>query len=89
MGGTGSIGETGFDLRLLIDQPKAGVIDNRLRIEIRRSRFVIADLTHHNHGAYWEAGIGEGLGIPVIYTCRRDVLIGESNEMIHFDTRNN
>lgn len=83
-----AIADTGFELRLLIDRPEAGVIDNRLRVQIRRSRFVIADLTHHNRGAYWEAGFGEGLGIPVIYTCRQDVLSEEGDEKVHFDTRN-
>jgi hypothetical protein len=60
---------TGFELRVLSDVPKAGLIDDRLRVEIRRSRFLIADLTHRNPGAYWEAGFGEGLGKEVIYTC--------------------
>lgn len=83
-----AIAQTGFELRLLVDKPEAGIIDNRLRVEIRRSRFVIADLTHHNRGAYWEAGFGEGLGIPVIYTCRQDVLGEEGEEKVHFDTRN-
>jgi len=36
---------------------------------IRTARFVIADLTHDNNGAYFEAGFAEGLGLPVIYTC--------------------
>ncbi len=71
----------GFDLRRLDDEPEAGLIDDRLRVEIRRSRFLIADLSHGNRGAYWEAGFAEGVGLPVIYTCRRDVF----ND-IHFDT---
>lgn len=83
-----AVAQTGFELRLLVDKPEAGIIDNRLRVEIRRSRFVIADLTHHNNGAYWEAGFGEGLGLPVIYTCREDVLAEKENKKVHFDTRN-
>lgn len=82
-----AIEETGFELRLLSDEPEAGLIDNRLRVEIRRSRLLIADLSHHNNGAYWEAGFAEGLGIPVIYTCKKSVLEDE-NQKIHFDTRN-
>ena len=42
---------------------------------------LISDLTHHNNGAYWEAGYAEGLGKPVIYTCREDVM-----KDTHFDT---
>jgi len=33
----------------------------RMRLEIRRSRFAVVDLTHGNRGAYWEAGFAEGL----------------------------
>jgi hypothetical protein len=61
---------TGFELRLLTDGQPAGLIDDRLRVTSRTARFVIADLTHANNGAYWEAGFAEGLGRPVIYTCR-------------------
>jgi nucleoside 2-deoxyribosyltransferase len=63
------VAATGFILRRLDDEPKAGLIDDRMRAEIQASRFVIVDLTHMNRGAYWEAGYAEGLGKPVIYTC--------------------
>jgi len=76
---------TGFDLKRLDDGQPAGLIDDRLRVEIRKSRFLIADLTHQNRGAYWEAGYAEGLGKPVIYTCRKDVF-GNKAEGTHFDT---
>ena len=74
---------TGFDLKRLDEGQPAGLIDDRLRVEIRQARFLIADLTHHNKGAYWEAGYAEGLGKPVIYTCRRDAF---NNDGTHFDT---
>jgi len=63
----------GFDLQRLDDGQPAGLIDDQLRLRIRQARFLVCDLTHGNRGAYWEAGYAEGLGIPVIYTCRRDV----------------
>lgn len=73
----------GFDLFKLDDVPKAGLIDDRLRVEIQASDFVVADLSHDNLGAYWEAGYAEGLGKPVIYTCER----GKFEETkTHFDT---
>lgn len=75
--------QTGFDLYKLDDKPKAGLIDDRMRVEIRTSRFLIADLTHENAGAYWEAGFAEGLGKPVIYTCEKDKF---SKDKTHFDT---
>ncbi|MCY3903538.1 MAG: hypothetical protein OXF76_10285 [Caldilineaceae bacterium] len=61
-------------------------IDDQIIAEIRRSRFLIADMTHGDEGArgsvYFEAGFALGLGIPVIYTCRSDMY-----DCLHFDTR--
>jgi hypothetical protein len=76
---------TGFDLVRLDDEPRAGLIDDRLRVEIRRSRILIADLTHTNPGAYWESGFAEGLGLPVIYTCRKKEW-DDPKTKPHFDT---
>lgn len=76
---------TGFDLKRVDEGQPAGLIDDRLRVEIRQSRFLIADLTHQNRGAYWEAGFAEGLGKPVIYTCRKDVFEDKAKGT-HFDT---
>jgi len=78
-----AVKQTGFDLFLLYERPKAGLIDNRLRVEIQTSRFLIADLTHKNPGAYWEAGYAEGLGKPVIYTCEQKKF---KKFKTHFDT---
>lgn len=72
---------TGFELRRVIDSQGAGLIDDQIRVGIRRSRLVICELAGHNQGAYWEAGFAEGIGIPVIYTCREDEF-----SKIHFDT---
>jgi hypothetical protein len=78
-----SLKQTGYELRKLEEQLKAGLIDDQLRVEIRRSRFVIVDLTHGNQGAYWEAGYAEGLGKPVIYLCQKKVF---DEKKTHFDT---
>ena len=78
-----AVKQTGFELFKLVDRPKAGLIDDRLRVEIQTSRFLIADLTHENAGAYWEAGYAEGLGKPVIYTCEKDKF---EEQKTHFDT---
>lgn len=77
-----AIQQTGFTLKLLDDEPRAGLIDDLLRVAIQEARFMISDLTHDNSGAYWEAGYAEGLRKPVIYTCRRDVF----ERGTHFDT---
>jgi len=84
-----AVAHAGFELRLLTDGQPAGLIDDQLRVRLRMSRFVIADLSHHNNGAYWEAGFAEGLGRPVIYTCRKDVWDARDDQgksKVHFDT---
>ena len=79
------VAATGFDLKRVDEGQPAGLIDDRLRVEIRQCRFLIADLTHENRGAYWEAGFAEGLGKPVVYTCRKDVFEDKAKGT-HFDT---
>jgi hypothetical protein len=74
---------TDFELRILTDGQPAGLIDDQLRVALRTVRFVIADLTHGSNGAYWEAGFAEGLGRPVIYTCRKEEWGANKS---HFDT---
>ena len=83
-----AVAATGFELRTVAgDHKTAGSIDNRMRVEIRTSRFLVCDLTHGNRGAYWEAGFAEGLGRPVFYVCRRDVLEDRKHiDHPHFDT---
>jgi hypothetical protein len=73
----------GFELRLLTDRQGAGLIDNQLSVAIRACRFLVADLTHGNQGAYWEAGFAHGLGKRVIYTCEASQFDGTKR---HFDT---
>jgi hypothetical protein len=78
-----AVARAGFELRRIIDRPSAGLIDNRLRAEIRKSRFLVCELTRANAGAYWEAGFAEGLSRPVVYTCQSTFFKSEGT---HFDT---
>jgi len=73
----------GFTLRPLNEGQGAGLIDNQIRAAIRSARFVVADLTHDNNGAYFEAGFAEGIGVPVIYTCEAKRFAAKKT---HFDT---
>lgn len=57
-------------------------ICDRILADIRRSSLLIADVTQHKQGVYFEAGFALGLGIPVIWCCRSSDL-GNA----HFDTR--
>ena len=74
---------TGYGLVDMRDVSTAGIIDNIMRMRIKEARFVIADLTHDNNGAYWEAGYAEGLGKPVIYICEQEKF---DKKKSHFDT---
>jgi hypothetical protein len=47
-------------------------INDEIIAQIRRSRFMVCDLTGYRGGVYFEAGFAYGLGLEVIYTCRKD-----------------
>ena len=49
--------------------------------EIKNSRFVVAELSQHNNGAYYEAGYALGLGKEVIHICSEK----ELKSKLHFD----
>ena len=72
----------GFTLDKLDERPKAGLIDNRLRVDIQTLRFVVVELTNDNNGAYWEGGFAEGLGKPVFYSCEKSYF---NRKRTHFD----
>jgi hypothetical protein len=78
-----TVDATGFRLERLDTNPKPGLIDTRMEVEIRAARFMIADLTHGSYGAYWEAGFAAGLGKPVFYTCEKEYFGANGS---HFDT---
>lgn len=50
--------------------------------EIKKAEFIIADLTGHRNGVYYEAGFAKGLGKEVIFTCNADDF-----ENSHFDVK--
>ena len=80
------IEDAGYKALRIDRKEHANKIDDEIIAEIRRSRFIIADFTHGCGGArggvYYEAGFAYGLGLRVIFTCRKDVF-----EKVHFDTR--
>jgi hypothetical protein len=57
-------------------------IDDEIIAQLRRSKFLVADLTEQNNGAYFEAGFMLGLGRTVIWICDKSDL-----QNVHFDTR--
>jgi nucleoside 2-deoxyribosyltransferase len=66
-----------------IDQHEhANRIDDEIIVQIKRSKFVVADFTGQRHGVYFEAGFALALGLRVIWTVRADELGN-----VHFDNR--
>lgn len=55
---------------------------DKVRYDIRRAPFVVADFTNHNRGVYYEAGLAAGHGIEVIHCCPDPEF-----EEAHFDIR--
>jgi hypothetical protein len=47
-------------------------LDDEILAEIRRSKFLVADLTGHRQSVYLELGFALGLGMRAFRTCRAD-----------------
>jgi len=60
-----------------------GVVDE-IMAKINSAKFVVADLTEHKHGVYFEAGYAMARGVPVIFTVRD---ADEETKKIHFDVK--
>ena len=81
-----AIRDAGF-VPMRIDEKKdANRIDDDIIAEIKKSHFVVADMTHGTDGVrgsvYYEAGFAHGHELDVIYCCRQDCIDG-----LPFDTR--
>ena len=83
-----AIENSGYEPFKINEKPDVDKIDDEIIEEIRRSRFLVADFTHGAKGArggvYYEAGFAYGLGLPVVRSCRKDII--DKNEL-HFDVR--
>jgi len=89
-----AIRDSGFTPLRIDKKEHSNKIDDEIIAEIRKSRFLVADFTcgvlsieGETHtiprgGVYYEAGFAQGLGIPVIWCCRKDQI-----STVHFDTR--
>jgi hypothetical protein len=75
-----AVEESGFiPIPVNVREYNGDVVD-QIIVEIRKSRFVIADTTGHRGGVYFEAGFAKGLGLEVIFSCKK----GEFDKS-HFD----
>ncbi len=78
-----AITECGFMPRIMDEIEHNHQIVPEMLYEIRQARFVIAELTGHNNGAYYEAGYALGNGKEVIHLCNAD----KFSEDGHFDVK--
>jgi len=80
-----AIRETGFEPIRIDKYQHNNIIDDEIIANIKRSRFLIADLTGNSYGVYFEAGFAKGLDLPVIYLCNENYFNNETDK-VHFDT---
>jgi nucleoside 2-deoxyribosyltransferase len=77
-----AIRSAGYEPQRIDQKQHINKIDDEIVASIRRSKFVVADFTGQRGGVYFEAGLAMGLGLPVVWLCRKDEV-----SQIHFDTR--
>ena len=78
-----AIEATGFKpYRVDNDHSNLGRIDAKIETEIKRSKFLVADVTGGKQGVYYEAGFAKGQGIEVIWCVHE-----ENMDDMHFDTK--
>jgi hypothetical protein len=67
-----------------------GELVGRIKAEIRRASFIVADLTDERPSCYFEAGYAEALNKPIIYLASKEsVMSPPQKTTIHFDIHQN
>ena len=77
-----AVERAGYRPLIVSREEHADRVDERIVLELNRSRLVVADFTGQRPNVYFEAGYALGRRIPVVWTCRADEVQG-----LHFDTR--
>jgi hypothetical protein len=72
----------GYDPLRLDHKEHNNNIHDEIIASIRGAKFVIAEMTGHRGGVYFEAGFAHGLGLPVIYMVQED-----DKDNVHFDVQ--
>lgn len=75
--------ECGYIPRIMNEIQHNNQIVPEMLYEIKKSRFLIAELTNHNNGAYYEAGYALGFGKDVIHVCKSKTFEDDG----HFDVK--
>lgn len=79
-----AIHEMGYQAVVLDEKEHNNQIVPEIFYEIKRSKFVVVDVTYPSYGAYYEAGYAQALDKEVIICCRKDVF-SDKNRAPHFD----
>jgi hypothetical protein len=77
-----AIGASGYEPVRLDHKEHNNNIHDEIIASIRGAKFVIAEMTGHRGGVYFEAGFAHGLGLPVIYMVQED-----DKDNVHFDVQ--
>ena len=77
-----AVKNAGYDAKRIDTDHHNNRIDDEIIAMIRRSKFIVADFTGQRGGVYFEAGFALGLGLQVIWTCKKSDL-----KDVHFDNR--
>ena len=79
-----AIKAAGYKPMLINQKEFSSMIEDAIKAEIRRSRFIVADLTEGPNGTrgsvYYETGFAHGLDLTVIFTCAE-----KDKKKLHFD----
>lgn len=79
-----AISEAGYKPQIIKDKEHNNYIMPEIFYEIKRSRFVVVDVTKPNFGAYYEAGYAHALGKEVIVCCKKETFENKDTKP-HFD----
>jgi nucleoside 2-deoxyribosyltransferase len=79
-----AINDQGYKPVILDEKEHNNQIVPEIFYEIKRSKFVVVDVTYPNYGAYYEAGYAQALGKPVIICCQKQVY-DDPAQRPHFD----
>jgi hypothetical protein len=78
-----------YAIRIDKESPLDGLVD-RIKEEIRKASFLVADLTDERPSCYFEIGYAEALGVPVIHVAsKQSVKHPGTPTAIHFDIHKN
>lgn len=77
-----AISECGLIPYTTLDDEHGDSINDVILDNIRKSKFIVADVTYASQNVYYEAGFAYGLGLNVVFTCDNE----RAEEDMRFDT---